>query len=425
MLVAKAILVATLFSALYGEESRLPTAREMTPPAGARDGVLGIEVDALIHNNAQKDLSDIRIVENGKHAVPYRIVRGDYSAPEPQLFDCSITALEAGRWLVERGDEAKLAQVDQLILTVSDLEFSGLFTVEGKLKDGAMQQIATDRPLYRFKAPYRELKAQGIGLKIPKGAYSKLTIIAQEGLKPEALTISGCRLAYLGRDPEDSGVAAGWEKEFAAKFYKREVNPNLGYTSFQFKIDNKGQPINRLQIETDDPNFVHYFEAEGSPSKEVHWSNWGSGVLFRKTAAKFHGENLEIKVSPQTYPVANVSVWHKSAPAVKVKGLRAFGTSVVILFPYKAGKNYTLLYGNKDVSAPTFHRKFMPPTVPEKRVAIVSLGDEIKSEVFKTKDKPDKTFTRQDQVELFRWILGFAVVIFIVIVILGRRRKSN
>lgn len=311
-------------------------------PSNQPEGLVGVPIDSGILENCRPDRRDLRVVSLDGPQVPSAftdVTGGSGNEPFPARV-LKVTRVP-GKWtdiLVDK--TAKVLSRGTLIETTSK-EFVRKVEVRGSdngresyvlRMDGLIADLSSPHPVTSLSVFYPVCNFQYIHIRV-----------IDEDRPP--LKISG--VACHPPDPETPLV-----KTVEARITENRRDQSGNSTITVVDLGEKRFPVVSLGITTSAAEFVKKvrFRGGSSPSPES-WRTLFDGIFYRIKKDEACGENLSATVKPQTCRYVSMELTGGSA-LVPVDRVTATVSIPMMVFEYRRGGNYRLLYDNPSAAPP-------------------------------------------------------------------------
>jgi len=362
--------------------------------------------DEEVFRNANPNLSDIRIIANGKEEIPYKLlVEKEYYVREfhpGKILNLSFIPGEYQFFIADLGETGILH--NQIKILITSVNFRREVIVEGS-NDQENWFVLNDKGhIYDYSPPKFEFKQRNTNVDYPESTYRylKVTIMSKE---EEPLEVTGAEIYR-------QAIIAARKISYPTHIVNQGIDEEHRTSFIILDLGNSGLPSNSLQIKTTDTNFSREVALEGSNDNQ----NWRvieyRDVIFSFSTPKFTGSKLIIDYSESNFRYLKLTIFNKDDKPINITSASISGILRKVLFKYDPSKNYKLYYGNPNARYPEYDIEALFPYLEIKDLPQVYLEPQINNPLFEEILPPPPPFT-----ERYSWLLivVLAIIAFILL----------
>ena len=162
--------------------------------------------------------------------------------------------------------------------------------------------------------------------------------------------------APAGGEPIDLGGATVFQEWPAEKpalpmladrtVSKRIEMQEAGATVLTLDLGARNLPVSKVVFETPDGNFVRDVRVSVS-NDQKDGSDAEGGVIFRVWTDRYRKENLEVEFAERFGRYVRLRILNGDDPPLAITRVAVQGRPRYVFFPFEAGRQYRLCYGNR------------------------------------------------------------------------------
>lgn len=383
-------------------EKEITSLSPITQPAYSQ-----LTFDTEVFTHANRNLNDIRVIDNSGQEVPYKLlIEEAYTSREfypAQILNKSYVPGEYQFFIVDLGRDGIFH--NQIKILTSSANFRREAQIEGSNNQKQWFVLQEKGKIYDYSPPQFEFKKQDTTLNYPESTYRYLRVtIFSRGENPIDI-----QKAEVYRT-----ISSGARRvQYPVQIVEQGENKEKRINYVVFDLENKGLPINSLQISTSDTNFSREVALEGSNDR-IDWKIIEfRDALFSFSTPKFTGSKLSIDFSESNYRYLKLTIFNRDNPPIAITGANASGLLRKILFEYDPAKIYKLYYGNTQARLPEYDLEKFFPYLDIENPPQLTLGPEKENPSFEKPVSPAIPFS-----ERYPWFLP-AILVILVLILVG------
>ncbi len=369
-LIFGAIVQAALDPAGWGHARRIAVRDSAAPEA-----YLLVELDGEVYQASRKDLADLRVVDDLGNEVPLEIITPrDQSTEEEygaEILDRQSLPDGTFKFVLDLGEDPP--RHNRVELTTSSKNFSRRVAVEAgdDLRHWAF--IRQDGYIFNFS---RDTTAEYLLVDYPVSTrrYLRVSIFNP---KEEPIEVSDASVSFYLSQPARTNPLAAVIKE-------RIEDPKTKQTRITVDLGVAGIPSSRIELQTDARNFHRHVEIEGRDSLEEmagqirqYWSSVDNGQIFSVELERVKRRQIELEYAETRYRFLRLIIDNNDDRPLEISGIKVLGYPRQVLFRREPGRQYRLLYGNREAKAPSYDLTKIVSYLKLGELETVSLGEEM------------------------------------------------
>lgn len=383
-------------------------AKNIEPAAGALSERLGaFMVDREVYEKAKSDVSDLRVVDANGEEVSHHIInfwkRDATEQVQATILNNSFVVGREQSLILDFGAGRGVHNQVSLGVSQQDRNFRRKVTVSGSDAVGNWRVLSQENVIYDYSV---DISARKTTLYYPLTNFRYLFIqITDEG--GGALNITSATGTFI--------AATG------AKDFQQEVRYSGSLSVSEDKTNNTtdvivdvGQnsiPIHKLVLETPSIDFYRQVKVYGRSDHDAAWKPYVTDVIFRYSDPTFRDTQLTIRSPDIRERYIKVVIVNNDNKPIAVSGVSLFGAAQTVVFPFTAGKTYTLYYGNENARTPQYDLAYILARMRiEEHIVLMQLGEAKVNLFYKEPEKPLPPFT-----ERYPYFLTVSLVILVLL----------
>lgn len=313
--------------------------------------LIKIILDQEIFNVAQKDLSDLRIVDKEGNDMPFKLIVESGTFSQENIYPVKILnnsySTEGGYniFIVDFGQDGFLNS--SLNILTSSENFKRVVEILGSNDTSSWNVLKKDGYIYDYTDKIGNFKAQNTTVNYPENAYRYIQVkIFTSGEAP--LAINGAQISKITRKEKRETIIS--------PAYTTKENVTKKITEIVIDLDKKGWPTSNLLINSLDENFNREVAIYQSSDK-VNWQSVGQGYIFNYNTPKFVGANLDIKYRETDKQYLKIEIFNGDNKPISIDNISVKTILRSIVFQYGAdvtSGSYRLYYGNSKADFPQY-----------------------------------------------------------------------
>jgi len=365
-----------------------------------------LPLDNQVFENANPNLSDIRIIADDKEEIPFKLlIEKEYYQKEfypAKILNLGFIPAKYQSFIVDLQKEGILH--NQIKILTTSKNFKREVVIEGS-NDQENWFVLNDKgKIYDYSPPLYEFVQRKTTINYPESTYRYLKVkIILKGENP--LKIVGVEVYKIEKKPAK-------KVNYSAKIIDKGVNEKYKTSFIIVDLKHKGLPSNSLKIKTSDFNFSREIALEGSNDKKTWKVIKHRDIIFSFSTPKFTGSKLEIDYPESNFRYLKLTIFNKDNKPINITGVSVSGILRKLLFKYEPSKTYKLYYGNSKAYYPEYDIEALFPYLEIKGLSQATLGNQIKNPLFEKISPPPSPFT-----ERYPWLLPLVLIIIVLILL--------
>ncbi len=380
-----------------------------------KTGLNSFSIDDEIFKNTQKDLRDLRVIDNKNREVPYKLLKSHSKSETqtffPKMLNKSYAPGENSSAVLDFGVNNQ--GINFLEITTSSENFQTSARVYGSNTIGDWRVLADDIYIYDYTDNRGNMFYKRTSLNFPESIYQYLKIEIDDNIgKPIKIDkITGKRI-----------------KKENAKELRREVafNKKTAGNNTELVIDlgQGGIPHSKITVGVGDKNFNRSLDIYASFNNE-NWRKVSGGYIFRYNTPKFNGENLVLDFSEINERYIKFIIYNYDNVPLDINKITIYSVYREIVFKAEAGGEYKVYYGNKDARWPVYDLDKYFQYLDLNNVKQVNLSDEKVNPILKMLDYDKGNPEKSEKIKnLMSISLVSASIILIILAAQFFRKKK-
>jgi hypothetical protein len=319
--------------------------REIKVPEAAEGEHARLALDDDVWDNVQgPSMQDLRLIRGEVEEIGYAI----YVPQEPaskilersaRVFNIAKIGGQAAEISLDLGDTP--AMTNGVRLETPTKDFGCAVTVEGSNDGESWRTVRSDGAIFDFPAePHGRFTT--ISFPDARWRYLRLVVSAPPGKRPIDLT---------GATVFQEVQASRSELPLMVHHsVKERTETHLNHqTQILLDLGARHLPVSRIIIQTTSENFSRLLHLEVSDDSRV-WQDAGRGFIFRFRTDRYREECLKVEFPESFGRYLRVVILDGDNPPLAISGVSVQGRPRYMFFPFQAGKQYRLFYGNPHAS---------------------------------------------------------------------------
>lgn len=312
---------------------------------GANSGLIRLSLDDEIFSGANKDLSDLRIVDNNGVETPYKMMVGKDSVKaetyQPKILNNSFAAGQYTTAILDFGQRG--TAVNQLTIRTNSENFQRNVTVYGSDDRSDWKVIKNDAYIYDYTDKRGNIKSNNLTVSFPESIYRYLKI----------------EIADSENDPVkiNSVEAVNFIKEYSRELERKPVftvnqDTKERVTEMILDLGARGIPTNKIAISASDKNFNRSLMIFAG-NNNADWKLIANSYIFRYQTDRFTGSNLLIDVPEVNDRYIKVVIINKDDQPLSGLSANTFSTYREVIFQAE-NQDYRVYFGNAKADQPEY-----------------------------------------------------------------------
>jgi len=356
---------------------------------GTSSGLAEVFLDNEVFAGTTINLADIRVIDNYKQEVPYKLItvkkeegRKNYN---PKRINNSVVAGKYSSVILDLGERGIIT--NSLTIQTSSENFQRNVTVFGSDNQTDWNILKANAYIYDYTDKRGGMKSQDTSVSFPDSVFQFLKIEISDSDNNPVVISSVNVNQYEQKNAEQFSIAS--ELEVFQDTSKKT-------TTLIADIGQSGIPANKIYLLPNGENFNRGVAVYSSNDKNSSdWKYIGQGYIFRYNTPKFIGENTALDINETTDRYIKIIVYNNDNAPLNFSGAKIFATHRELIFQAQADKKYELYYGNEKAASPKYdldqYLKYFDLSSAQK----ISLGPQTSNSDFVLPQEPEKPFTER------------------------------
>jgi len=391
-------------------------------------GVVEFALTPEVHDLAQPDLSDLRVVTDAGDEVAYvtRVAeRKEQSLPlGVRLYNRTYIPGKQSSVTVDFG--AKVLK-NRIQVVTPGTNFRRQVLVEGSDDGTSWQKVREGAFLFR------------VGADQTREGYDKDSVSLPEN-DQRYLRVTVCNGPDDPKQVEVQDVRA-WQQvvvtpleTFPVGITSREVVENAKNKTTEITLDlsYRNLPLHEMALRFTDADFYRHVGLSGRNVKErivkapvedspelekkveEPWTGIAGGTIYRYSSGGSADELLALNLQGARYRYLLVQIENRDDPPLHLDGVQATRLAYYLAFPPKGPGGYSLYFGNPRASRPSYDIEHYADRVRKQGVLLLNLGKVIPNPAY---TQAEKVVPWSEQHKAIIWIAllaGAAVLLLLV-----------
>ena len=380
--------------------------REIKAPEGASGQTARLALDNNVWDNSVgPDLRDLRIIRDETDDIGY--VAYVPQEPEPQVEKTSARVFN----IAKRGQEASEMTLDlgegppitnRIHVRTLARNFGCAVTVEGSDDNKTWKTIRKDAAIFDFGG---DIQRQFTTVTIPDTRMRYLRVVVAAPPNAGPIDLDGADV-YQEKAREKSDLPL----LVSLPVINRSEAQQMRETWVTLDLGARHLPVRTVTFVTPQENFSRPVRVETSDDNK-HWQPAGGGAIFRFRTDRYREERLAVTFPEAFGRYILVKIENGDDPPLPVTRVEVQGRPRYIYFPFEAGKQYRLFYGNPDARSPHYDYATVFAKVDRRAALDTRLGE--------PQENPRFIATRAAKpvlpwVERNQWVLYVALIVAVI-----------
>lgn len=309
-----------------------------------KTGLNSFSIDDEIFKNTQKDLRDLRVINDKNKEVPYKLLKSRGKSEtqifSPKMLNKSYAPGKNSSVVLDFG--ANNQGINFLEIKTDSENFQTSARVYGSDSIGSWRVLADNIYIYDYTDRKGNMFSKRTTFDFPESIYRYLKIEIDdntgEPVKIDSIT---------GKMIKKEDVK---ELRREATFNKKTAGDN---TEFVIDLGQGGIPHSKITVGVSDKNFNRSLAILASFNNK-DWRKVSSGYIFRYNTAKFNGENLILDFSEINERYIKLVIYNYDNVPLDVNKITVYSIYREIVFNAETGGEYKVYYGNKNARWPVY-----------------------------------------------------------------------
>ena len=325
------------------------TWREIRVPEGAAGETARFAIDNHISDNTSgPDLTDLRILRGDADDIGYVVYVPEegrpQSVPRPaRVFNNVRRGREASELTLDLGEEPPM--VNRIHIRTGAENFGCAVTVEGSDDGNAWKVIRGDAAIFHFG---RDIQRRFTTVTIPDTRMRYLRVIVAAPPNAGPIDLSGADVVQEAA-PEPSDLPLLVDRPVINRAEAQEMRQ----TVFTLDLGARRLPVSRIVFETPEENLARSVQFQTSDDSK-HWTPAGGGFIFRYKTDRYREERLGVEIPEAFGRFVRITVVNGDDPPLAMVRFVVQGRPRYVFFPFKAGQQYRVFYGNRNARPPQY-----------------------------------------------------------------------
>ena len=380
--------------------------REIKAPEGAAGETARLALDNdVFDKSAGPNLPDLRVLCGENDDIGYVVYSPLPTQPRTararaRVFNIAKRGREASELTVDLGENPPITNRIQIRTPARD--FGCAVTVEGSDDNTAWRTIRNDAAVFDFGG---DIQRPFTTVTIPDTRMRYLRIIVAAPPNAGPIDLEGADVFQENpAEKSDLPLLVG------RPVVNRSESQMARETLVTLDLGARHLPVRSITVDTPQENFSRAVRIEVSDDRE-HWRPAGLGALFRSRTDRYREERLTVTFPEAFGRYVRIAIENGDDPPLPITGVTVQGRPRYVYFPFKAGKQYRLFYGNPDASAPNYDYAAVFAKVDRRAAVETRLGE--------VRQNPRFIATRADQppspwLERNQWVLYVALGVVVI-----------
>ncbi|MCX5685378.1 MAG: DUF3999 family protein, partial [Planctomycetota bacterium] len=344
--------------------------REIKAPEGARGETARLALDNdVFDKSAGPDLPDLRVLCGENDDIGYVVYAPRKSASLPKyskpiVFNRAKRGEEASEITLDLGENPPIT--NSIKIQTPAHNFGCAVTVEGSDDNKTWRTIRKDAAIFDFGG---EIERQFTTVTIPDTRMRYLRVIV-------AAPPNGGPIDLVGADviqempPEKSDLPLLVSRPVV----NRSESQQARETWLTLDLGARRLPVQQVTVITSQENFSRAVQVEVSNDNE-RWQHAGGGTFFQFRTAQYNESRLTVTFPEAFGRYVRLKIANGDDPPLPISSVAVQGRPRYVYFPFEAGKQYRLFYGNPEARAPRYEYAAVFEKVNRRAAVETRLGE--------------------------------------------------
>jgi hypothetical protein len=395
--------------------------REIKAPEGTRGETARLALDNdVFDKSAGPNLPDLRVLCGENDDIGYVVYAPQQAEPriersQARAFNIAERGTEASELTLDLGENPPVT--NRIHVRTPARNFGCAVTVEGSDDNQAWRTIRKDAAIFDFGG---DIQRQFTTVTIPdtRMRYLRVVVAAPPGAGP--IDLVGADVLQE-QPPEKPDLPLLVSRPVA----NRSESQQARETHVTLDLGARHLPVQTVTVSTPQENFSRTVRIEVSDDNE-HWQFAGGGTLFRFKTDRYREERLTVTFPEAFGRYVRLKIENGDDTPLPIAGVTVQGRPRYVYFPFEAGKQYRLFYGNPDARTPRYDYAAVFAKVDRRAAVETRLGEPRQNPRFiatRAAQSPSPWFERN------QWVLyvalGGVVIVLGLIAMKALKRPEN
>lgn len=314
---------------------------------GSGSSLIRVNIDDEIFSSANKNLSDLRVINQNNQEIPFKIVANNRKVDQidyypAKMINNSFISGQFSSVILDVEGDGKL--VNSLTIKTSSENFQRNVKIYGSDDRNNWNVLKSDAYIYDYTDKKGNFKSQNTKVNFSESAFRYLKVeVSDENGSPIKIDS-----VYVSKETPRNIHEFERSPNFSQK-----INDKNRSTEILIDLEASGIPANKINIRTEDHNFNREISIYSSADNDK-WKFVDRGYIFRYIMPKFNGESMTIDFSETHERYLKVEIFNKDNSQLNISGVSVFSTYRELVFPAKENERYRIYYGNKKALYPEY-----------------------------------------------------------------------
>ena len=342
---------------------------EILPDSGGKYAQIILTRDVYCQSN--NNLADLRIIQGGRE-IPYKRLEDGRSEESlglsAAMLDKSVVPGQYNSFVLDLGKPGIVN--NRLEIQTSSTNFTRKVDISGG-NDGVHWAILRDDGyIFDFTRDYH---SQSLNVRYPNSIFRFIRVrIWNYDQKP-----LGLKGAYVFQEVIHPAT------EMLVFRGKGSISQNADEKSTDVVLDFgcHGLQGHRMVITSPDTDYSRLVEIAGSDDLKI-WTEIGRGRILKYDTPRFKGEESSIVYYGTAYRYMRARIRNYDDQPIRISKVAVYGLRNSLFFPYQAGKDYRLYYGNAEAQPPIYDIEQTFKYLSSQSAVMLKLGASMKNPDF-------------------------------------------
>ncbi|MCX5656145.1 MAG: DUF3999 family protein [Planctomycetota bacterium] len=317
--------------------------REIKAPEGAKGETARLALDNdVFDKSAGPNLPDLRVLCGETDDIGYVVYTPEQPEPriersQAQVFNLAKRGTEASELTLDLGDSPPVT--NRIRIRTPARNFGCAVTVEGSDDNTTWRTIRKDAAIFDFGG---DIQRQFTTVTIPDTRMRYLRVVVAAPPNGGPIDLDGADV-FQEKPAEKSDLPLLVGRPVVS----RSESQGARETLVTLDLGSRHLPVQTLTVDTPQENFSRSVHIEVSDDKE-HWQPAGDGTTFRFRTARYREEQMAVTFPEAFGRYVRLKIANGDDPPLPITGVTVQGRPRYVYFPFEAGKQYRLFYGNPD-----------------------------------------------------------------------------
>ena len=308
-------------------------------------GFCALSLDPEALAAARADISDLRIVSDGKQEQPYELrLEQDQTSVQQvaaRMYNQSRVPGQGARFELDLGATAQ--PVTQITIETPDQDFRYQVTVEGSNDAREWAVLRRDGAIFDFTG---DVQLRSTLVKLPEARFRYLRITVHDA-EARPLRVTGATVERAASSPVH-------RTELRSGPPRITVNASSNTTDVYLDLGYPNQPFDTVDVLFTDDNVRREVSVYANNADNFEGIMPRGGVVFRYHTATFRGEQTRVRCDELKGRYVWVSVANRDNKPLHVTGVRLYAIPRQVVFQWDPNRRFRLYYGGQSVAAPQY-----------------------------------------------------------------------